>query len=535
MSFVKNDRNNEQLSLRDPWAMLSEREKQFLEKSWARYFADYIFPKIDETPYAVLYSKKDSRPNTPVNVQIGALIIKEYTGQSDDDLLASLMFDIRYRYALHTTGYAEQPMSDRTLGRFRERCNAYELESGIDLLHNTIESLASELATMMNIDRSLKRMDSMMVAANIKKLSRLELLYVTVSNLAEEVLRKEGKLPEELKHYTESGDRNLVIYHNKSDETEDKITKVLREAKMLEDYCNGNYDESSNFQLLIRVLREQAIWENGAYRLRTAQDGGMHSEILQNPSDPDATYREKAGKQHRGYAGNLVESAGENGSIVTDYQYETNNYSDSAFLKDSLDKMGPQENEVTIVADGAFSGKGLSEAAAENNVTLVNTNLTGKEPDEFLAGFELNEAENRVLKCPAGYDAKSCSYNEKTGQFTVSFYKANCEHCPLKEKCHPKEYSKTCRKTFSAKGKRRAEQKKERSTKEFKDFCHFRNGVEALPSLLRRKFHVDRIPARGKLRSRFFFGCKIGALNFGKFCRFLQSSTQSALPAVSHG
>ena len=44
MSFVKNDRSNEQLSLRDPWAMLSEREKQFLEKSWAKYFAEFVFP-----------------------------------------------------------------------------------------------------------------------------------------------------------------------------------------------------------------------------------------------------------------------------------------------------------------------------------------------------------------------------------------------------------------------------------------------------------------------------------------------------------
>ena len=535
MSFVKNDRSNEQLSLRDPWALLSEREKQFLDKSWAKYFAEYVFPKIDETPYAVLYSKKDSRPNTPVNVQIGALILKEYTGQSDDDLLASMMFDIRYRYALHTTGYAEQPMSDRTLGRFRERCNAYEQETGIDLLHNTIESLASELATMMNIDRSLKRMDSMMVAANIRKLSRLELLYVTVSNLAEEVYRRENKLPEELKHYMESGDRNLIIYHNKSDETEDKITRILREAKILKEYCNGNYDESSNYQLLIRVLQEQTIEENGSYRLRTAQDGGMHSAMVQNPSDPDATFREKAGKQHRGYAGNLVESSGDNGSIVTDYQYETNNYSDSAFLQDSLDKMGEQAETVTIVADGAYSGEGLEEAAAENNVTLINTNLTGKEPDEFLAGFELNDEGNRVLRCPAGCDAKSCSFNEKTEQFTVSFHKANCDQCPLKDKCHPKEYSKTCRKTFSAKGKRRAEQKKERKTEEFKAFCHFRNGVEALPSLLRRKFHVDRIPARGKLRSRFFFGCKIGALNFCKFCRFLQSSAKSALPAMIGG
>ena len=180
MSFVKNDRTNEQLSLRDPWSILSEREKRFLEKSWARYFAEYVFPKIDEAPYAVLYSKKDSRPNTPVNVQIGALILKEYMGQSDDDMLASMLFDIRYRYALHTTGYSEQPMSDRTLGRFRERCNAYEQETGIDLLHNTIEDLASELATMMGIDRSLKRMDSLMVASNIKKLSRKPDIQVSV-------------------------------------------------------------------------------------------------------------------------------------------------------------------------------------------------------------------------------------------------------------------------------------------------------------------------------------------------------------------
>lgn len=300
MSFVKNDITNEQLSLRDPWAILSEREKRFLDKSWARYFAEYVFPKIDEAPYAVLYSKKDSRPNTPVNVQIGALILKEYTGQSDDEILASLLFDIRYRYALHTTGFSEQPMSDRTLGRFRERCNAYERETGIDLLHNTIESLANELATMMNIDRSLKRMDSLMVASNIKKLSRLELLYVTVSNLVEEMWRRENKVPEELRHYLESGDRNVVIYHNKSEETEDKISRILREAKILKESCNGDYDESSNYQLLIRVLREQTVEEDGVYRLRKAEDGGMHSGMIQNPSDPDATYREKAGKQYNG-------------------------------------------------------------------------------------------------------------------------------------------------------------------------------------------------------------------------------------------
>lgn len=34
----------------------------------------------------------------------------------------------------------------------------------------------------------------------------------------------------------------------------------------------------------------------------------MGSQILQNPSDPDATYREKEGKQNRGYTANIVET-----------------------------------------------------------------------------------------------------------------------------------------------------------------------------------------------------------------------------------
>ena len=141
MSFAFNHADEQQFSLFDSYNNLTEREKKFLDKSWAKYFAEHIFPKIDEQPYAVLYSDKDSRPNTPVNIQVGALIIKEITGLSDDELLMALMFDIRFQYALHTISFIEQPLSDRTLGRFRARCNAYAKGKGVDLLHNTLTSL----------------------------------------------------------------------------------------------------------------------------------------------------------------------------------------------------------------------------------------------------------------------------------------------------------------------------------------------------------------------------------------------------------
>ena len=71
--------------------------------------------------------------------------------------------------------------------------------------------------------------------------------------------------------------------------------------------------------------------------------------------------------------------------------------------------------------------------------------------------------------------------------------------------------------------KLRALQKEYRLTEEFKKYSYFRNGVEAIPSLLRRKYYVDKIPAHGKLRTKLYFGFKIAAINVTRFCKFKQN------------
>ena len=75
MSFKVN--SGQQISFNDSVFSLTAREKKALDNSWAKIFADEIFPNIDEERFSVLYSSKASRPNAPVNVIIGALIIKE--------------------------------------------------------------------------------------------------------------------------------------------------------------------------------------------------------------------------------------------------------------------------------------------------------------------------------------------------------------------------------------------------------------------------------------------------------------------------
>ena len=105
---------------------------------------------------------------------VGALILKEAMGDTDDEIVEALMFDIRYQYAFHTTRFQEQPLSDRTLSRFRARVLAYETEHDFDLIHDCVVKMAKEISEFMNISSDMQQIS--------KNLSLLELFYTCVTN-----------------------------------------------------------------------------------------------------------------------------------------------------------------------------------------------------------------------------------------------------------------------------------------------------------------------------------------------------------------
>ena len=61
------------------------------------------------------------------------------------------MFDVSFQYALRTTSYAEQPLSDKTLSRFRKRCYEHESETGVDLIRECVTGLGQRIARLMGI------------------------------------------------------------------------------------------------------------------------------------------------------------------------------------------------------------------------------------------------------------------------------------------------------------------------------------------------------------------------------------------------
>lgn len=522
MSFSAN--NNQQISVFDGYNALSDRTKNFIVKSWANSFANDIFPAINEERFSVLYSENSAtRPNTPVNIIIGALILKELLVLTDDEVLGSVICDMRFQYALHTTSFAEQPLSDRSLSRFRARCYMYEQETGRDLIKEEILALSENIARTMKINPCMKRMDSLMIASNCKNTTRLDVLYTCMSNMTKAVHRTgEDALLAGMLHYLDENDHNKVIYHNKSEETDTKIQQIIDDATKLLAEMGEAYFDLPEYQLLHRVINEQSVVSPDGSR--RAKDGKViASDSLQNPSDPDATYREKAGKGHKGYVGHVVEDFdGEGNSVVTDYSYESNTHSDSDFCKETIKNNGKQEETLTIIADGTYGGTENQELAAANNINLVVTSLVGRVPNEIHAEFVLSEDGTQVITCPAGNKPIRCSYNSVSGMCRVVMERNTCNECPNRDKCKITLQKKSAVVNVSKKMVQRAKQVKLMKTEDYILLSRKRNGVEAVQSVLRRKYHVDDIPVMKKIRSKLFFGFKIMAVNCNKLKRYFQ-------------
>jgi hypothetical protein len=69
---------NNQRTLFNTGEQLPKYKQRLLEKGWPKSFHNEIFPYINEENFAVLYSDNEAtRPNSPVNILIGLLIIKE--------------------------------------------------------------------------------------------------------------------------------------------------------------------------------------------------------------------------------------------------------------------------------------------------------------------------------------------------------------------------------------------------------------------------------------------------------------------------
>ena len=535
----------QQISFFDSFDELPDYLKKYLLKSWAHTFQETIFPEINEDRFAVLYSDKPSRPNSYVNVIIGALIIKELYDLNDEQLVASIHMNLEFQYALRLTSEERPPVSINTFTNFRNRVTDYYEETGQDLIQQEVESLADLIAEELEIEEEMARIDSFMVASACRSLTRIELVYKVNENFIKMLNKTSPHLiPEKLEAYLSDEHENEVIYQTKNSEAETKLEKLLDQAKELYDIAlkaGSPVTDSEEFQLLKRMLEEQTKDDDDFDNIEPKEGKDISPESLQNPSDPDATYRYKY-DDNTGYVGNVVEYFDGDNSVIITYDLKPNIYSDQKFSEDAIEKLASdndvkedinpdsdddQEAEedpdfLKLLMDGTYFSFDLSEKASSLGIEFIPGELTGRKPAQdkmtFYENFELDDSREEITVCAAGREP-DYQENKDNGNYYVTFDKSVCENCGLLDECRINLRQNHGSVSFSEQDYESGRLRKRMGTKEYNKLTNLRAGIEGIPSVLRRTYDIDNMPVMGFVRQKLFFSFKIAAMNFKKLLK----------------
>lgn len=508
---------------------------KMLRKSWADDFYRIVLSNIDEKRFSVLYSNQASRPNKAVNVLVGLLILKQQNGLSDEELIGSLYFDYRFQYALGLESDADKErLCINTLSNFRCRLVEHEMQTGESLLQQEMESLSDKMADFLSLNKTMARMDSTMIESSCKKMTRIELVYTVVRNMIRELAKvKDLELPESFAAFLEKGHQNKTIYQTTSGEERSKLEQLIDIAhdcfqwiqKM--DVCL----DTTAFQHLKRLLREQSVeTEEGV--VVPVEGKKISPKSLQNPSDPDATFRHKSGENHVGNSLNLVEvhDPGKDVGLIMHADLKENTYSDADFGEDFVKHHALSDEIESLAVDGAYYRHETVKEADDKGLEINFSQMTGCSVSDEQIGthrFEIDPETYMVTKCPQGHVPFYSEYDPKSERYTAKFEKWHCDACPLKDNCQVKEQKKAYHITFTEKKRRTDETRAKFGTERHKQLANYRAGIEGTPSVLKRVHNVDNIPIRGQVRSKIWIFASVIAQNFKRCTKHLRKEASA--------
>ena len=418
--------------------LLPSKYRDRLRNSWGQTFRHEVFARIDETAFAVLYSEETSRPNAPVNVFVGAEILKAGFGWTDLQLADRMAFDLQVRHALGLDDLAMEVPELRTLYNWRRRVREHAETTGTNLFKQVCEQVTDDQLEAMKLKTEWQRVDSTQILSNLARLSRLELIISVVQKLwraLDEAARSPWKT---LAEFYVSGRPYQVCYGIKHDEMDAHLSRL---GSLLAQWAERHdLFAEAEAGLLERVLREQyTVGSADAACVGVRCGSEIPADSLQSPHDPEATYRFKSGRDYRGgYVANVSETCDPDNALqlITDVQLAPNSTDDAELLERCLDSQAERGISVeAVTTDGGYTGPAAEAACARHEVEHRATNMRGGESRSGKLGWERYEwhfdehGAPSLVRCPHGKEAPLKS--GRGDRFIARFPKGVCDGCPL--------------------------------------------------------------------------------------------------------
>ncbi len=519
---------------------LPKTARKLLEKSWAKTFYDEYFCKIDEKVFSVLYSDKNSRPNTPVNILVGFETLKSGFGWSDEELYNHFLFDLQVRYALGLQNFDEEYFDLRTIYYFRATLCEYERIKSENLIQKATEKITDEQIKKFKIKTGLQRMDSTQIQSNIQNMSRIQLLVEIIQRLHRILL------PEDIENNNErfatyvKEDSLHYCYRLKRDETKTRLEEIGEDLNFFVNEYKSKYHIHPAYKNLERVFKEHYRFEEKKIIIKKGKE--LNGATLQSPDDTSATYRKKNGEGAKGYVANITETCDlENDlQLITTTNLEPNITDDQKLMADDLDNLEPRTDINEIVTDAGYIGSTGDKATKKHKIKHSVTALKGRKRDENKFGldnFKIEKNEEAIpvnIECPNGIRGEI--KQGKPGRYSAGFDSIACELCPFKDKCFAKKLKKKDLSIirFTDDNIRVALQRQQ--YEENKDNLNIRASVESTVRSIIHPFggHLCKMPVRGKERIKTMVILSAAMVNIRRITEYLcPDDTNNGILTVS--
>ncbi len=493
----------EQLTFQDRFNSLPPLVQKQIEDKYSVYANDLskiLARNLDKIK--AVFKDKAFQPSDSTAFTMGMLFILQCRDNSSiDELLMRANTDIAYQYVLSCTSNSGKPVISRAYYcQFLQNMGRYDEEHSKSLMETIFNEFTDVAASEMGInlhqnlsDEVMTRIDSMMIDTPAEHLTRAGIIYRTVAMCLDLKASLEGlgEIPASLHHYLDEKDENVMIYHNKEDKMP-KLEGMLKDALEVKTLLAG-YEAFQEYSLLVRMIDDQGkIEPNG--RIVPKEDKEILGSSMQSPLYPFATCRKKYGFQI-GDACCFTEATYHGSSLLIEVLHDKNIVSDDEFMMEHIRRKDPNGPiEVCCCDAGFFSTKTLMAASAAG-IILIPSALKGSLPKELYADFELDAEGTTIVTCPGGNTPipGTQKYDPQTGVITAKIKKCQCEQCPHREYCPHKEQGKASKVEVSKKKIDLAEQVSAVESDEYKEFANYRNGIESVPSVMRRVYGFDTL------------------------------------------
>ena len=158
-----------------------------------------------------------------------------------------------------------------------------------------------------------------------------------------------------------------------------------------------------------------------------------------------------------------------------------------------------------LLADTGYTSDDNVQLAEEQGVELLGPVPSGSsksKDDEYeqlnIDDFNVDEATEEIVCCPAGHEPQSSEHNNETGKTKTVMPESTCSRCEFFEQCPVEKIKEQYKLEHTAKQRRLAGRRREQDTEVFRERYKTRGGIEGTNSGLKRRVGLGQLRVRGR-------------------------------------